>query len=528
MSAQAVGPGSEPGGSAHGAGQAGPLMAETYLRLVAEAELRQRPAMSGPGPYAHRTLLAAATLAAVGAVGPDVAWQVVSEFETSAGLRSGDAGLVIRSLHRPHWAGQGGAGPHRSLPHRVRQREAGRTGAIPPGTSPVQAGPDAPTAAQVGVTLALPPEQDGWYGEFCLLSLARTGSQAALAVAARWAGQTRRAAGPRPRHPPFYQVGAIDDRGVSYRASLWDTGVEDGRDWWDCHLGLDPAPPPDARWLEVGPGAQGQRVRIDLTAPPGPAQVVTGPVPRVSLAARLLDQAGDDLLTLESVSPGAGGQLEARVRQVIRDLIGSGALRADDPAVRRLAGLGWRLGLDLGPGGPAPARALPPAWISVLADGHMHDGPDGVAPFAADLPGIGGARFALAGLRSARGGAALHVMASGWEPESHGWLVHGTGPGSSPPDFSLSWRARDSTGRWHLVSGMSWGSAMPARGMITMYLTPPLHPAATALDVIVTGPDGQVRATVPLGWAAAGRPTSGRAGAPDGPPGLPPATGPGR
>ncbi len=89
-----------------------------------------------------------------------------------------------------------------------------------------------------------------------------------------------------------------------------------------------------------------------------------------------------------------------RIAQVIEDLIGSGTLAADDPAVLRLAGLGWRLGLDLGPGGPVPARALPPAWVSLLADGHTHDGPDAVAPFAADLPEIGGARFALAGLRS--------------------------------------------------------------------------------------------------------------------------------
>ena len=75
------------------------------------------------------------------------------------------------------------------------------------------------------------------------------------------------------------------------------------------------------------------------------------------------------------------------------------------------------------------------------------------------------------------------------------------GPGGTPPDLSLSWRARDSAGRWHLVSGMSWGAPAQTRGMIKMYLTPPLHPAATALDVFVTGPRHQVQATVPLRWA---------------------------
>jgi hypothetical protein len=142
-------------------------------------------------------------------------------------------------------------------------------------------------------------------------------------------------------------------------------------------------------------------------------------------------------------------------------------------------------------------------------------------------PDVAWARVALAGLRSSAGGATLHVMSSGWEPRGHGWLVHGSGPGDIPPGLPLSWRARDSTGRWHLVSGMSWGAASQARGMIKMYLTPPLHPAATALDVFVTGPHHQVRATVPLRWAG-GATRGGQPGVPGGLPNSPPATGPGQ
>ena len=478
MSAQAAGRpplGAGPGGTNPEGTPAGPAAAEIYLRLIAEAELRQRPVISGPGPHPHRVWLAAATLAAAGALGPDVAWHVVSEFETSAGLRGGDVRPVISSLHRPHWARQARPGQYRARPQRARQHRgqpgAGEAGPGISGTRPAGDEPDAPSAIQVGATLPLPPEQEGWYGEFCLLSLARTQSQAALAVAARWAGQTRRTAGPRPRHAPFHQVGAVDDRGVSYRAALWDMGAEDGRDWWDGHLGLDPAPPPDTRWLEVGPGAQGQRVRIDLATPPGRALTLAEPVPPVSPAARLLDQMGDDLLTLESARTGASARMAPRVTQVIQDLIGSGTLPARTSAVARLAGLGWRLGRDLGPGGPVPARALPPRRSPAgRRAGARRAGRGGAVrgrPAGDRRRPVRARRIAIG-----RRGVTLHVMASGWEPRGHGWLVHGSGPGDTPPDLSLSWRARDSTGRWHLVSGMSWGAASQTRGMVKMYLTP--------------------------------------------------------
>ena len=255
-------------------------------------------------------------------------------------------------------------------------------------------------------------------------------------MAARWAGQTRRAAGPRPRHAPFYQVGAVDDRGISYRAALWDMGVEDGRDWWDCHLGLDPAPAPGTRWLEVGPGAQGQRVRIDLAAPPGAVQIITEPVPPDSPAARLLDQMGDDSARpWNTPGPGPVAQVEHRIAQVIEDLNGSGTLPAGDPAVLRLAGLGWRLGLDLGPGGPVPSRALPPAWISLLADGPRHDGLDATAPLAAGAAGdrrgpVRAGRIAIVARRgdTARDGERLGASGPGLAGARHRARQQPAGP----------------------------------------------------------------------------------------------------
>ena len=91
----------------------------------------------------------------------------------------------------------------------------------------------------------------------------------------------------------------------------------------------------------------------------------------------------------------------------------------------------------------------------------------------------------------------LHVLARGWLPGSWGWLGSGMSTGTSLPDPSLSWQARDSAGRWHIAESMSHD-----QGMIQVYLTPPLHPAATSLDVIVTGVSRRVRARVPLNWQA--------------------------
>ncbi len=485
----------------------GAEQAETYLRLLAEAELRQAPVLHGPGSQPHRVALAATTLALASAISLDTAWQVVADFQAACALRAGDPSAAVLS-RSPRWL----AHPPASLtpssrPSIVRHSvvqfltSSYRLGWAAP-TAPADE-PATPAAVPIGATLPLPAEREGWYGELLLLALARTGTEAAITLATRWAGQTRRSAGPRPRHAPFHEVAAVDDRGVSYRATLWDTGIEDGREWWDCHLGLTPAPPDGARWLDIGPGSRGRYVRVELAAPDWAAGIATEPVPPAAAAARLLDRAGDELLASGPGSPAAGLSLADRVALLITDLTAGGVLAAGDPAVARLLGLGWRLGLDLGlpAGGGIPRATLPDAWHSLLADGDAADGPEGAATCTANLPEIGGAWFSLAGLRSARDGATLHVMTSGWTPHGNGWVVHGLGPHSDPGQVTLTWRARDSAGRWHLVSGMHWGSQ---QGMIQMRLVPPLHPAATALDVMVSDGIRQVSATVPLNWLPTG------------------------
>ena len=477
--------------------------AETYLRLLAEAELRRAPVLPGPGSQPHRVALAATALASADAISLVTAWQVVADFQAACALRVGDPGPALLSLRSPGWPARPPASLTPSsrpspLPHSVAQFlvSSHRPGWVAPTAPP--SGSAAPAAVPIGATLQLPAEREGWYGELQLLALARTGTEAAITVATRWAGQTRRSATPRPRHAPFHEVAAVDDRGVSYRAALWDMGIEDGREWWDCHLGLTPAPPDGIRWLDIGPGARGRYARVELGTPDWAAGIAATPG-RPGPAARLLDRAGDELLAAGPASRAAGLSLAARVALLIADLTGGGVLAADDPAVARLLGLGWRLGVDLGlaADGRIPPAGLPDAWHSMLADGNATDGPAGAAAFTANLPEISGAWFSLAGLRSARDGATLHVMASGWTPHGNGWVVRGLGPHSDPGQVALTWRARDSAGRWHLVSGMHWGSQ---QGMIQMQLVPPLHPAADALEVIVSDGARQVSATAPLAW----------------------------
>ncbi len=254
--------------------------AETYLRLLAEAELRRAPVLHGPGSQPHRVALAATALASADAISLATAWQVVADFQAACALRVGDPGPAVLSLRSPGWpvrppASLTPSSRPSALRHSVVQflTSSHRPGWV---AAPApSAGPAAPAAVPIGATLPLPAEREGWYGELQLLALARTDTEAAITVATRWAGQTRRSATPRPRHAPFHEVAAVDDRGVSYRAALWDMGIEDGRECWDCHLGLTPAPPDGIRWLDIGPGARGHYARVELGTPDWAAGLAT-------------------------------------------------------------------------------------------------------------------------------------------------------------------------------------------------------------------------------------------------------------
>ena len=130
---------------------------------------------------------------------------------------------------------------------------------------------------------------------------------------------------------------------------------------------------------------------------------------------------------------------------------------------------------------------LPGPWASVLDHDPRQEGRLGVLPAAAVLPEIDGARFVLAGLVSGEREAIMPVFAWGWESR----------PRAFRPGQPFSWWARDNAGRWHVGR---WPPYDMVAGTFHLEFYPPLDPAATSLDIILTGRSSQVTATLPLAW----------------------------
>jgi hypothetical protein len=124
----------------------------------------------------------------------------------------------------------------------------------------------------------------------------------------------------------------------------------------------------------------------------------------------------------------------------------------------------------------------------VLSGNRRVDGPPGTATGTAVLPEIDGARFVLAGLSSWERHATLLVFAWGWSRRLREFR----------PQQPFSWWARDNADRWH-VGRIAVHDAAP--GTFHLELTPPLHPAAKSLDIILTGRADQVTVTLPLPWS---------------------------
>jgi hypothetical protein len=459
------------------------VRAETHARLLAEDQLRRALTSpryrwldedfeaAGQPPEEvglHRVRAVLSALRQVGMLSGATAAHLAAEFASA---------LAARGLHNPGVL----ANPARSG---LAERAAGDGAAAELGSS----APGGRYQA-VPVGTVLPAEREGHRGEIHLQALVLAPDRAAITTSfvSTWraapatAGTT---APPQPSFPPFGGSGLTDDQGRRYGLTLevvaggWhESGV----------LALSAVPPPRTRWLDM-PVSPGRSIRINLTG----ASAI--PVRREH---RSPAPAGELLLAAVADTMLGGGQLAgmsatllaSSLAEVAEALTALGLLSQHSPAAGRLAALCARRAIEVrGPwASRGQATGLPGPWVSVLSGSRRADGPQGVSSAAAVLPEIDGARFVLAGLSSWERHATLLVFAWGW---SHR-------PREFQPRQPFSWWARDDADRWHAARV---GVHDAATGTFQLELTPPLHPAAKWLDIILTGRDGRVTATLPLAW----------------------------
>jgi len=424
--------------------------------------------LGGDLPAGEVTRLVASTLAAAGAIGHDFAAAVVDDLDAALAARCITTARPDRGPGVPAWP------------------------LLTPRPPPAQ--PAAGPVRVVPVTARLPVGTPGQRVHLELLAYAQAPGAAILVGSVRV-----------PGHPSL-RVHAVDDQGRHYQLALRRDVAGDAL--WVAEL----SPPPQGaapRWLEVATGAAGEPARIDLDVPASQAGARAEPVAARGKGELLAEAAAAGLLATALMpvpSPRgavASAQAEARgIGSVVTVLLALGLLPGGSPAVRRLAALGQRLGIGFpvpASGLAQPAASLPEPWQAVLADRGRRDGPAAITRIAAALPELDGAHIALTALESAPDYALLHLLAVSWDPPGFGLRAF-TETGEPP----LSWWARDSAGRWHTTSGGSWDRHGNRQWAGMLRLRPPLHPAATSLDLTITGKSERLRIMVPLHWHAEG------------------------
>ena len=477
--------------------------AETFLRLLAEAELRgaalrRPPAIqsSDAPPVGLPAALprAAWALTAVGALDQEIAEAVLADVELALAARRPEppeAGMV--SSAGPGWAAAL-AGSRRFASARLMvgasRRTPGRPAPLPPEAGATRSGPD----RYVPVGLMILFHDQTISGELDLMSYAHTAAGARLIAA--W--QSRDPL--RSQHqglPPTEEFAVTDDRGNRYDL-LFDPK---GRPETTCDLTLRPDPPSDIRWLEItAPGEQAVRINLEGQADE-PEPVVSDR--DISAGEHLLNRMADRLLTMvpefpPQVTPGPLTNLAAGLGVTIAALEAAEVLSPGSPVPGQLAALCASLGVR-GHGITAPpAPDLPEPWLSLLSHYHRRkpdSAPtgDGFAAVAAALPELDGLRLVLLGLHNCDGSTWMNTLAFGQLPRSQ--------PGTARVEtvFPLSIWVRDDAGRWHVARPASWAED-GGEATLTLQLAPPLTRLSDWIEVRAAWRSAEVRTTVPLRW----------------------------
>jgi len=490
--------------------------AETYLRLLAEAELRgplapaRRSAWGGLGSTARLTAVAQA-LTAVRALDEQTVEDILADF---------DLAVSVRQPADRHRSGSGAVGPRpgrllfpspgmlarRSRLAALSRREPAR--APQPGPGPGPGGPD----RLVPVGLTVPYRDEGLSGEMFLMVFAHTGAGAQFTMV--WQTHSRYDPERDPIHPgllPFERFTVTDDRGGRYQLDFARSGGPE----WAGDVSLRPEPPRDIRWLDISaPGGPVVRVELDprTAEPAGDAELAVtgnklspGEHLLVMLAERLLTVAPEfphDLrMQLAAISPGPLHTMAAGMGDIIAALEAADVLSPLSPVPGRLAAVcaGMRVS---GHGITAPpAHDLPEPWLSLLAHYQRRRADtvpvrDGYAAVAAALPELDGIQLALLSLLNTDDGSWLQVLARGLDPEALGGP---RGPFGIDVYFPLSVWLRDSGGRWHACRPAGW-HRHDGEYALKLQLVPPLTRATDWIEVLAAGPSAQVRVQLPLRW----------------------------
>ena len=518
--------------------------AETFLRLVAEAEMRGQlapappPWASGPGAGRAKVMAVGLALTAVGALEGGTVESILADLDLAVSMRQisgppglglgrGVAGTVPPGL-LPGVTASAAAAARQAAQIRfsrpgsparagrpARSQPAGITGSPEPEPAepePADEGPDRDAADRfVPVGLTVPFHDEGISGDLYLMSFAHTGSGARfIAVWGLCTPTLQLRLG--LRHPdliPFELFTVADDRGTRYDLDFTPGGGPE----WTNEISLRPTPPDDVRWLDVA-APLSPAVRIDL----GQGGLPANGEPDVSEAMfspgeHLLITLAEWLLTvapefshglqrgLAALSPGPLQAMTAALGDIIAGLEAADVLSPLSPVPARLAAL--CASLRIGGHGIAapPTEDLPERWLSLLAH-YQRRKPetasvrDGYAAVAAALPELDGVRLALLGLHNTEGTSSLHVLARGMTAERHSGLL------GVDLAFPLSVWLRDSGGRWHAARPVGWRRAgsQDREYAVRLRLVPPLSQSATWIEVLAGGRSAEVRAKLPLRW----------------------------
>jgi hypothetical protein len=467
--------------------------AETYLRVLAEAELRH-------GAWAARVTAGRwsadrteATLERMGWVALALTSVRALDIETAEAVLA-DYAAAFRT--RPRFdRGRPMLDHAPSLPHgpwrapwftwptcgrQVRPGPAQPTGSRSPG----QGRP----ARLVSLGLTVPYCHDGMDGKLHLLSYSRTAAGAGLVIGGRMPG----AGGGHPLPSGLFRV--TDDRGACYGLSFTSSGGSDPLG----EIRLRPDPPDDVQRFElIPPGGPAVRVDVNPGTPPDdtwPRVCQTG----LSAGEHLLNQSAERLLVSDlrflSGSRQRSGGPASWLGDVVAALEATGTLSPVSPVPGRIAALCARMGVTGHGIAVPPAHDLPEPWLSLLAyyQRRKPDPPpawDGFAAVAAALPELDGIRLALLGVLSLGRKTVLYLRASSQ-----------SGPDGPPDqDIPLSVWVRDSDGRWHAADLDHW-SRDGREHVLTLYLVPPLSTFAPWIELRAAGPSSEVRARLPLRW----------------------------